>query len=455
MKKHIIFSFSILLSSMFLTSCSSEDLEPTLTTIGDAANISSEGDLRGLLIGSLDVLTNSNWYGRDFIIEDEIRGTTVFANGNSGRFTNPAGYRYIADNGLGVWATAYDAIAPANIIINQDLSGIEGDAAAMKSIQAQAQFVRAIAHFDLLRNYGQQHLSGNLGVPIVTEFKGEELSPARNTVEEVKGAIYADLETAYNNISDGSTNKSFPSKWAAKALESRVALYFGEWDRAATAAKQVIDNGGFKILEPDAYVSSWEGSYAANSIFELAFSETDNRGINGLAYIYRGCSYGDVEVLPSVLNLYEEGDVRRGIIANETCRGNTKLINKAKWPETNTQDDNVVVIRIEEIILNYAEALLEQGQTDAAIAELNKITSKRGASAYTSVTKQDILNERRKELIFEGFQFFDYQRTRLAIPVTPGHNNQTEISSTDHRRIFPIPTYELESNANMVQNDGY
>ncbi len=455
MRKHIIFSFFILLSSIFLTSCTSEDLEPTLTTIGDASNIRSEGDLRGLLIGSLDILTSSNWYGRDFIIEDEIRGTTVFANGNSGRFTNPAGYAYIADDGLGVWATAYNAIAPTNIIINQELSEIEGNETAMKSIQAQAQFVRAIAHFDLLRNYGQQHLNGNLGIPIVTEFKGEELSPARNTVEEVKNAIYSDLEAAYSNISDRSTNKSFPSKMAAKALESRVALYFGEWDRAASAAKLVIDSGQFKILESDAYVSSWEGSYAANSIFELAFSETDNRGINGLAFIYRGCSYGDVEVLPSVLNLYEEGDVRRDILANETCQGSTKLINKAKWPATNTQDDNVVVIRIEEIVLNYSEALFEQGQTDAAIAELNKITSKRGASVYSSVTKQDILNERRKELIFEGFEFFDFQRTGSPIPVTPRHNNQTEISATDYRRIFPIPTYELDSNANMVQNEGY
>ncbi|MCY4297986.1 MAG: RagB/SusD family nutrient uptake outer membrane protein [Flavobacteriaceae bacterium] len=455
MKKKSIYLIHLLLTSILVISCSSEDLEPTLATIKGADSIKTEADIQGVLIGAVDILTSSNWYGRDFIIEDEIRGTTVFANGNSGRFENPARYAYIADNGLGVWATAYDAIAPTNIIINSDFSEIDGSQENMQSIVGQAHFVRAIAHFDLLRNYGQQHLGGNLGIPIVTEFKGEELSPARNTVEEVKGAIYADLETAYNTISANATSKQFPSRLAAKALESRVALYFGEWSRAAAAAKLVIDSGKFSVLAADAYVSSWEGTNAANSIFELAFSATDNRGINGLAYIYRGCNYGDVEVLPSVQNLYEASDVRLGVLGDETCSSDVKLVNKAKWPKTDSQDDNVVVLRIEEVILNYAEALLEQGQTSAAILELNKITSKRGASAYTSVTKQDILNERRKELIFEGFQFFDYQRTRLAIPVTPGHNNQTEISSTDHRRIFPIPTYELESNANMVQNDGY
>ena len=455
MKITQLFIINILLASVLLISCSSEDLEPTLATIKGADSIKNEADLRGVLVGTVDVLTFANWYGRDFIIEDEIRGTTVFANGNSGRFETPARYAYIADNGLGVWATAYSAIAPANIIINSDLSTMEGSQEAMQSIVGQAHFIRAIAHFDLLRNYGQQSIGGSLGVPIVTEFKGEELSPARNTVEEVKAAIYADLDKAYNTISAGINNKQFPVKLAAKALESRVALYFGEWSRAAAAAKIVIDSGKYKILEPGAYVSSWAGSNAPNSIFELAFSATDNRGINGLAFIYRGCSYGDVEVLPSVLDIYEQGDVRLGILGDETCQTDKKLVNKAKWPQTDTQDDNVVVIRIEEVVLNYAEALFEQGEIDAAIAALNKITSNRGATAYTSVTKQDILNERRKELIFEGFEFFDFQRTKMAIPVTPGHNNQTPISPTDHRRVFPIPTYELESNANIVQNDGY
>ena len=126
----------------------------------------------------------------------------------------------------------------------------------MQSIAGQAHFIRAIAHFDLLRNYGQQPLGGSLGVPIVTEFKGEELSPARNTVEEVKAAIYADLESAYSSISASATNKQFPTKLAAKALESRVALYFGDWSRAAAAAKLVIDSGKFSVLAADAYVSS-------------------------------------------------------------------------------------------------------------------------------------------------------------------------------------------------------
>lgn len=450
MKKLLLFISS---SAFLFYSCTAENLEPTLATIKDAeGSITSADDLAGLVRGALDQLTTTVYYGRSFIVSDEIRGITTWANGNSGRFTTQATYGYVASTGLGIWATAYRMISRTNLILSQDEANLDGEPSEISHYKGQAHFLRALGHFDLLRSYGQQHLGGTLGVPIITEFKGDNVSPARNTVTEVKDAIYADLDRAFNLIQDGGSDKQFPIKLATKALESRVALYFGEWSRAASAAKAVIDSGQFQILAPGDYVNSYTADNSANSIFEIAFNDTDNRGINGLAYIYRGDSYGDVEVLPTVLDLYEEGDVRNGILGYE----GDKLRNMNKWPDNNG-GDNVGIIRFEEIVLNYAEALFEQGQVDAAVSELNKITSNRGASAYTApITKDDILRERTKELIFEGFQFFDYQRTRRTIPVVHSfQNNKTPISPTDHRRIYPIPQYEINANSNIVQNDNY
>ena len=102
---------------------------------------------------------------------------------------------------------------------------------------------------------------------------------------------------------DFDTSKVFVSKYSAKALESRVAIYFGDWERARDAAKEVIDNGGF--------VSNWTIKENTNSIFELAFASDDALSSNSLQYIYRfpgdaPAGYGDVEVESSVINSFKK-----------------------------------------------------------------------------------------------------------------------------------------------------
>ena len=242
------------------------------------------------------------------------------------------------------------------------------------------------------------------------------------------------------------------SKYTAKALESRVAIYFGDWNAAKSAAEAVINSGLYSIISAGDYVGSFGQDGSSNSIFELAYSATDNAGINGLGYIYRqGAtgSYGDVQVLDEVANLYDAGDVRADILGYEGDR----LRNMGKYPDLQGYD-NVAVIRFEEVILNYAEALYETGGD--AMTQLNKITSNRGAAAYTSVTKADILNERRKELIFEGFRYDDLLRTGSDIVKTSIQQNfLATIPYGDPRMAWPIPRAEMDANSNMVQNTGY
>jgi len=130
------------------------------------------------------------------------------------------------------------------------------------------------------------------------------------------------------------------------------------------------------------------------------------------------------------------------------------LRNLGKFPD-NQGYDNVSIIRYEEVILNYAEALFET--SGDALTEINKITSKRGASAYTApLTKDDILNERRKELIFEGFRYDDLLRTGQDIEKTSLQQNfLATIPYGDPRLAWPIPQSEMDANSNMVQNTGF
>ncbi|SNR75839.1 RagB/SusD domain-containing protein [Maribacter sedimenticola] len=450
----------LLLASMAIIvgSCTTDDLDPTLAQSKNVeGSITKVDNLYSILKGAHNVMTSEEYYGRDLIANNEVRSDNAFSNGNSGRFTTQSQFQYNANTGF-IWDDVYEMMSNANIIINTDLSSLEGDLAYGEHIQGQAMILRALGNFDLLRVYGQQHAGGTLGVPIVNTFKGDDLFPSRSTVEEVKQAIYTDLQTAFDMMdSSYDTSKILVSKYVAKALESRVAVYFEDWGRAVTASEAVINSDLYSVIGADAYVSSWAGDGGSNVIFELAFSGSDNLGPNALSYIYRYPSdapagYGDLQVMSDVLDIYDDGDVRLGIFGFQN--EGTELRNIGKYPDTAIGADNIPLFRYEEVILNYAEALFET--SGDALTQLNLIAENRGAVPYTSVTKEDILNERRRELIFEGFRFDDLMRTGQSVNTTGVLENTVEtLTYPNNLFAWPIPISEINANSNMQQNDGY
>lgn len=437
-----------------LVSCTNAHLEPSTEQNKPVeSGVESVENLYGVLKGAYSAMTGSGYYGRDYIINNEVRTDNCFSNGNSGRFTAQASFSYDQNTGY-FWDEAYAVIANANIIIGIVPEELSGDIDYAKHMQGQAYAIRALVHFDLVKQYGEQHLGGSLGVPYVRVFKGQDIFPARNTVDEVKDFIMEDLQTAFNMMQERhyDPSKTFISKYTAKAIESRVAVYFGMWDKAKAAAEAVINSELYSIIAANDYVAHWGINGSGNAIFELAFNSTDNQGINSLANIFRttgGGSYGDVQVLDLVAGLYGKGDVRAGILGME----GDMLRNIGKFPD-NQGYDNVVVIRYEEVILNYAEALLATGGD--ALRQINLIAANRGLQPYTSISKDDIITERRKEFIFEGQRYDDLLRTKSNIEkISLQQNFTATIPYGDHRLAWPIPKAELDANSNMVQTKGY
>ena len=444
---------------LLLTACNDSDLEPTLSNDKDVTlGIKTLEDVRALSIGMHDRLTVTNYYGRNMQIYGEVRSDNCFANGNSGRFVPEAQMVINPDNSNGPWEAIYAVIASANILIQQDMSKISGEIQLLNQISGQAYIARAMAHFDLLRLYGQQHAKGRFGIPYVKSYRGNELSPSRNTVEENKKAIFDDIETGLGLMSDSNNpgSKHFISTYAGYALKARVALYFGEWEMAKSAAQIVVDSKKFVIADSVNFVASWKAKNAVNSIFELACSMTDNNGINGLQYIYRGPVYGDIEVLDDLLTIFDDTDVRKSsaMIGYETINEKQHLRNMGKYPSAD-YSDNIALMRFEEVILILAEAKIELGET-GALEILNLVPVKRGALPYSEATKSNVLLERRKELYFEGFRFDDLARTGSDIPLVDQYR-QTHGGPKygSYNYAFPIPTVELNANSNMVQNEGY
>jgi len=443
----------------FLYSCSKEALEPTLAqSKAVETSIKTAEDLQGILYGAYNRMTSSTYYGRDFIIYGDARSDNAFSNGNSGRFVT-IGAMTLGNNDAyssDTWSQMYSVIASTNIIINAE--GITGDEAKINHIKGQSYAIRALAHFDLLKLFGQQHVSGgdqNLGIPYIDEYKGNNLLPARNTVTEVKTNIYDDLDKALSLMSEAlndASKQSF-STYAVSALKSRVAVYFKEWSVAKTACEAVINSAKYQIIPAASFKNMWRTDSPVNSLFELAFSSTDNANINGLQYIYRGTSYGDIQALTNLSDLFEANDVR-GFVNGMLGYEGTKLRNLGKYPSLDYSDE-VYLIRYEEVVLNYAEALFELSDANA-LTYLNMIPAARDATAYGSATKANIMLERRKELCFEGFRFDDLARTGSNIPlVSPFQQTHGGPAYGDYKYAFPIPLVELNSNSNMVQNFGY
>lgn len=464
MKSNIKQLSLLILGLVLLVSCGTENLNPTLAQDKPVeGGITKVDNLASVLRGALSRMTGTGYYGRDLIATNEVRSDNCFSNGNSGRFSTQAEFQYNANTGY-MWDDAYGVISALNIIINQDVTKLAGDQNLGKHIQGQAYTLRALAHFDLLKAYGQQHTSGgNLGVVIQKQFAGAsgvDWFLPRSTVDEVKAFIYQDLTTGYGMMNSTNGPKVFVNKFAAKAIESRVAIYFGEWTKARDAAQAVVNSGWYSIASAGSYVSNWATKQASNSIFELAFSTADTRGSNGLGYIYRfptdaPAGYGDVEVVSGVINIFHANDVRRNILGYQDS--GRRLRNMRKYPDTANSADNVPLIRYEEVVLNLAEALFEINNADAnALTHLNSIATNRNAPAHTVANKANIILERRKELMFEGFRFDDLMRTGASVVVL-GSNQNTIQTLTYPNDLFayPIPIGEINANSNMVQNKGY
>ncbi|HUS87070.1 MAG TPA: RagB/SusD family nutrient uptake outer membrane protein [Bacteroidales bacterium] len=465
MKKILYILFSVVLLAGVLSSCSKDSLEPTLAQAKAVeGSINTVEDVMGLLYGAYDRITSGSYYGRDYIIWGEVRADNCFSNGNSGRFVADAKMNYTDASGL-CWASIYQVIASANIVIGIDEASIAGDAAILAHYKGQAYAIRAMAHFDLLRYYGQMHNgdAAGLGVPYITVYKGEDYAPARNTILECKAMIEADIASAIANMNPAydDDSKELFTHWAAHALKSRVAIYFGDWATAITASQAVINSQEYDIIPEAGFVNFWATDGGVNSIFELAYSGTDNNNINGIQQIYRGSSYGDVEGLQDLYDAFDVGDVRAsaemiGPDPDPDLISPKPYTNLGKYPSA-LFNDNIAIFRYEEVILNYAEALFRTGDNPGALTQLNLITANRGAVAHAGTVDEDmILLERRRELCFEGMRFHDLMRTGRDIPL-PHPLQQTHEGPAygSYNLAFPIPRVEMEANANMVQNTGY
>jgi len=117
--------------------------------------------------------------------------------------------------------------------------------------------------------------------------------------------------------------------------------------------------------------------------------------------------------------------------------------------------DKYVLIRFAEVYLNMVEAKVrggsDPGSPTTALEDINALRTIRGAEPLSSVSLDDVLDERGRELYWEGLRRIDLVRFQKfnAGWAEKGDNKDA------YRVLYVIPQIAVDTNPNLKQNPGY
>ena len=469
MKMKKIYKWALIASVGFGALACSEtvDVQP-VTAIGPDGALNSPAGINATLIGVYNGLQSGDRYSRDYIAFPEALSDNGEAVDNSGRLVgenrNNPGAHFVS------WNELYRDINRANLVIETVEAGIEGlSAAEADRILGEALFLRAFNYFDAARVYGYdptnlQPSQNNGSVPLLLNgvITSDEIEmPARASAAEVYAQMVADLERAATLL-DNNNAPFFGNRAASFGLLSRVNLYNGDYPGVIAAATSAINEGVGTPLTVANYVAGFTNAGAnPEALFELVYADDESTGVNeSLASTFRSTpGFGDLIASDDLIAAYEPGDVRLGtfVVSDDATSNGFGRMESNKYNGHNgiANVDNVTVLRLSEVYLNRAEAHARMGNTAMANDDLNFIKTNRGLAAVNltgDALIDEILDERRRELAFEGHRWFDLKRLGLTVnkPVLGA-----TVPANDFRILAPIPGTEISVNNNVIQNNGY
>lgn len=458
--KSVITKYRLLLvvCAALLTASCNKKLDVKLQDSITADQVKTEADVTALLFGTYEGLQYYRGYGEYYPLmfdllasENDINFVGTFADYRQVAAKTQNRTSLIAE---GLWANGYEIINKANVVISKIELVSEDNRAA---IEAEAKFIRAIVYYNLSGFYGKPYSDGNLTtnltVPLILEpvlgtTEVEKSYKPRATVQEMYTQIETDLKDAAAGL--GEDNGTRANKYTAYAFLARLYMAEAKYPEAAAAANEVIASGAYALT------STYAGAFnnVANSsedIFGIQQTEQSNTGEsnNGIITMYNSypASRGDVQVNEAHLDIYDDVDDERGAFFYEggNIAGNPGLYTK----KYNTKYRVVPVVRLAEMYLTRGEANRRSGaqEGDATpLEDINTIRERSGATPLLTVTPDDFVSERFRELAFEGDKFWTKKRLKLDIG-SRAYN--------DNKLIFPIPERERDVNKQLTQNDGY
>ena len=435
------------------TSCNDWFDVTTSNEIRSDELFSSNAGIKSALIGNYIGMTDQSLYAKDMTwgtIDVLSRQYEYLPQSSQQFYYMIQEYRYDHANSIrftdGIWNKSYAVIANINNAISsleKENDSFDKDLAQL--ILGELYGLRAFLHFDLIRSYGhgnyanRSELKQKLAVPYVTEFT-KDLTPQRS-YEETYQLLISDLNHAIELLEidpvkgsevkeelnkDGFYNKreTRMNYYAAVALKARVLLWIGDDNsmiEAAKCAKEVIDESGIELVEPDSYNFISDPLIYPEHLFNInvdGLSDITNIFIKAISDATSNNLYYNTSIASDIFELASVGmsDVRYTslLIAQPLGLVNAKLMNVNSQAYRNT----IPLIKLSEMYLIMAESLVD---SDKALAQsyLNDLRVSRGIIVDDSNVmdedelENEILKEYNKEFLGEGQLFFFYKRKAL------------------------------------------
>lgn len=346
------------------------------------------------------------------------------------------------------WAQYYTNLYYANAIIDKKDEITEGNQLDINQLVGEAYLMRAYMHFILVNLYGQPYTKAGAldtkAMPLKLDLDLEG-TPSRNTVKEIYGSILADITSAHElmNKKDWETQYSYRfSTLSVDALESRVYLYMGEWQKSYEASERLLaEKASLENLNnenaslPSEYTSV-ERITAYESILESDFATS-------------------FVVTPAFYEKYEEGqDLRKAkYFTNKEGFTISTKVGESKLKCS---------FRTGEFYLNSAEAAAHLNKLPEARSRLlklieNRYTPTRYAQKKVTIDAMnqedlitEILNERALELAFEGHRWFDLRRTTRPEIRKEVTGSTYILGQDDARYTLRIPQSAIDANPGLL-----
>jgi hypothetical protein len=369
----------------------------------------------------------------------------------------------------GMWSVFYSNIYTVNVAIERLAESNSLTPIVKQQLTGEAKFVRAFCYFYLTNLYGAVPLTTN------SDFTVNALL-SRSAPTLVYQQIIADLKAAQSLLSNdyvasdaesSTTERVRPNKWAATALLARAYLYTGDWADAAAQATAIISNSSMYSLTP------------LNNVF----LKNNNEAIWQLQPVDAGWNTPDARVfiLPltgptifstpsypaylslSLLTSFEPGDQRRvNWVDSVTTSGATYYYPyKYKNATLNAAvTEYTMVLRLGEQYLIRAE-VEAHGASGNAVVDLDIIRNRAGLPNYAGpMDPASLLNaiyhERQVELFTEwGHRWLDLKRTGTVSSVMTTVAPLKKTTWNSGWQLYPLPSYDIKLDPNLVQNPGY
>ncbi len=488
-KKYIKY---ILCLTIFAGSCNVLDHEPITQLAPEQVFTEFSGAEAALLAGYANLAGQTN----NLLIYGDVRSDVVSDEFGWIQWQSLRNNVITPQDGIVNWNAFYTGLHRINDVIfrvpniqhpsmnsNGTGTNLEDNTAVSRRDQllGEALFLRAINYFYMTRIWGNVPL-----IKLPSNSVDQNAYPSRTATATVMDSIEEDLIEAIrllpDRYNDNLETRGRATRGAAKAILAQLYMWQGANNDALPLLNEIINTPVYNLASEfsQLFIATPSGAGGKNIsnelIFELQFDHR-NLATNNLSNLLLPTTEslpdnerpgGQHQLVPSekLFLSYEDNDTRKDVTLRTTALPGGYWAAKyqgTRVDNTRRQDSNFPIIRLADIYLLRAEALVKLGREGDAINDLNRVRRRAYSVPLNQTSPHDypsdwdddqginnvalaIENERLKELAFEGHRYFDLVRNdRLAA-----------VADISEPILLPVSERQIELNPNLAPNNpGY